>query len=90
MRLAPQFGELEKADVGLAEDHRIRAGGEVRLGVVCGVRPVHRDATSERVRRGDHLERRLARVRRAHLGEEIEVVFQDPDDGRPYRFELAP
>ena len=42
-----------------------------------------------RARRGDHLERRLAGARRAHLRQEIEIVLEDADDGRPHAIRAA-
>ena len=43
---------------------------------------VDRDAAAFGMRGGDHRERQLARSHRAHLGEEVEVVLENPDDVR--------
>ena len=80
--VAPPGREVEKGLLGLPQDHRVRAHVQVGRRLIDGVRAVDHDPRASRLCRADHLEGGFAHPRRAHLGEEIEIVLEDADDLR--------
>ncbi len=83
----PQADEFGQGRLAFAERHRHRAGGEIDGRVVGGVGPVHRDAATSALRRGDHGQGGVAADGGAHLGQEVEVVLDDHDHAWPILIE---